>query len=58
MFQEQAVELVAEYTAKHGRWPNLHRLPHHNHLSPALLLGAESEDDVGSILCEFILSDK
>ena len=58
MFQGQAVELVAEYTAKHGRWPNLHRLPHHNHLSPALLLGAESEDDVGSILCEFILSDK
>jgi len=42
-FQKQAALLAARYTAVRGRFPELHWLAGHNHLSPALAIGSPAD---------------
>ena len=51
-FQQQAALLVDAMMAQHGRWPRLHWLAGHNHVSPALYLGAK-DDRVGPLIADF-----
>jgi triacylglycerol lipase len=40
-FQQQAAQVVTQWTASKGRYPEMHLLSGHNHLSPALSIGSE-----------------
>ncbi|MEO0061667.1 MAG: Phenmedipham hydrolase [Pseudomonadota bacterium] len=52
-FQRQAAQLVQEWTTAKGRFPDLHYLTGHNHLSPAVSIGSDV-DDVERLLAGFI----
>lgn len=43
-FQRQAAQVVAQWTAAKGRYPEMHVLTGHNHLSPALSIGSDSRE--------------
>jgi len=51
-FQRQAALVVEDGLARRGVWPRMHWLAGHNHLSPALFLGAEG-DRVGPEITAF-----
>lgn len=51
-FQRQAALLVDHWTARHGHWPRLHWLEGHNHVSPAMQLGAAG-DTLGPLIDAF-----
>lgn len=51
-FQQQAAYLTEAMMARHGRLPRLHWLAGHNHVSPALFLGAD-DDRLGSLITDF-----
>tara|TARA_A100001391_G_scaffold1033_3_gene1438 strand:- start:33235 stop:34098 length:864 start_codon:yes stop_codon:yes gene_type:complete len=40
-FQQQAAQLVEQWHAARGRYPEMHYLSGHNHLSPALSIGSD-----------------
>jgi arylformamidase len=40
-FHAQAAQVVSQWTAAKGRYPEMHLLSGHNHLSPALSIGSE-----------------
>ena len=40
-FHRQAAQVVSQWTAAKGRYPEMHLLSGHNHLSPALSIGSE-----------------
>ncbi len=40
-FQRQAAQLVYQWTLARGRWPEMHLLSGHNHLTPALCIGSD-----------------
>jgi triacylglycerol lipase len=52
-FQRQAAQLVQEWTTAHGRFPELHYLSGHNHLSPGTSIGS-LVDDVEMLLADFV----
>lgn len=52
-FQEAATRLAGEWGAATGRFPRLHYLPGHNHLSPAASFGS-SETEVEDLVAEFV----
>lgn len=52
-FQRQAAQLAHEWTVAKGRYPELHWLAGHNHLSPALCIGSD-QAEVGVILAGFV----
>jgi len=52
-FQEAATRLAGEWGAAKGRFPRLHYLPGHNHLSPAASFGS-SETEVEDLVAEFV----
>ncbi len=52
-FQKQAALLVSAYTRVHGRFPEIHWLAGHNHLSPALAIGSPA-DTLGPLIQDFI----
>lgn len=52
-FQRQASLLVSAYSAAHGRYPPVHWLAGHNHLSPVLAIGS-SDETLGPRIREFI----
>jgi triacylglycerol lipase len=52
-FQKQAALLTAAFTAARKRFPRMHWLAGHNHLSPALAVGS-SVDTLGPLIREFI----
>lgn len=52
-FQKQAALLVAAFTRARGRFPEMHWLAGHNHLSPVLAIGSPA-DTLGSLIQNFI----
>jgi acetyl esterase/lipase len=40
-FQRQAAQVVSDWTKARGRYPEMHLLSGHNHLSPALSIGSD-----------------
>jgi triacylglycerol lipase len=52
-FQNQAALLTAAFTAARKRFPRMHWLAGHNHLSPVLAVGS-SVDTLGPLIREFI----
>jgi acetyl esterase/lipase len=52
-FQKQAALLVDTYTRAHGRFPPLHWLSGHNHISPVLAVGTTA-DTLGPLIRSFI----
>lgn len=52
-FQKQAALLTAAFTAARKRFPRMHWLAGHNHLSPVLAVGS-SVDTLGPLIREFI----
>ena len=43
-FQRQAAQLVSQWVAAHGRYPEMQFLAGHNHLSPALSIGSDQRE--------------
>ena len=43
-FHGQAAQLVAQWVAAKGLYPEMHFLSGHNHLSPALSIGSDSRE--------------
>jgi triacylglycerol lipase len=43
-FQRQAAQVVQQWTAAKGRFPEMHYLSGHNHLSPALSIGSDQRE--------------
>ena len=43
-FQRQAAQVVTQWTAAKGRFPEMHYLSGHNHLSPALSIGSDQRE--------------
>ncbi len=43
-FHRQAAQVVGQWTAAKGRYPEMHMLTGHNHLSPALSIGSDSRE--------------
>ena len=43
-FQRQAAQVVEQWTAAHGRWPEMHLLSGHNHLSPIQTIGTDQRE--------------
>lgn len=52
-FQKQAALLTAAFTAARKRFPRMHWLAGHNHLSPVLAVGSP-EDALGALIQDFI----
>jgi triacylglycerol lipase len=52
-FQHQAVWLVEDHVAERGRWPAMHWLEGHNHLSSVSQIGSE-HDTLGPLIHQFI----
>lgn len=52
-FQRQAALVVEAGLAIRGGWPRMHWLAGHNHLSPALFIGA-SGDRLGPLIADFV----
>jgi triacylglycerol lipase len=52
-FQNQALWLVEAWVAAHGRWPEMHWLAGHNHLSSVSQIGSP-HDDLGPLIERFI----
>jgi triacylglycerol lipase len=52
-FQQQAALLASAFTQAHNRFPRLHWLAGHNHLSPVLAIGSAA-DDLGTLIRDFI----
>jgi triacylglycerol lipase len=52
-FQKQAALLANAFTAAHGRFPELHWLAGHNHVSPVLALGTPA-DTLGPLVRNFV----
>ena len=52
-FHDQAMAVVEAFMARTGRWPAMHYLPGHNHISPAPLIGSVA-DDSGPLIERFI----
>jgi triacylglycerol lipase len=53
-FQKQAALLVAAFTQTRGRFPEMHWLAGHNHLSPVLAIGSPAVDTLGPLVQQFI----
>jgi arylformamidase len=53
-FQKQAALLVAALTRARGRFPQMHWLAGHNHLSPVLAVGSPGADTLGPLVQQFI----
>jgi len=56
-FQRQAAWLVDAHVAGHGRWPEMHWLAGHNHLSSVSQIGSP-HDTLGPIILDFIAGTK
>jgi len=54
-FQKQAALLVAAFTQARGRFPQMHWLAGHNHLSPVLAVGSPAADTLGPLIQQFIV---
>lgn len=52
-FQRQAALLPTAFVRSHGRFPRLHWLAGHNHLSPVLAIGSTA-DTLGPLIKDFI----
>ena len=52
-FQKQAALLVDTFARTHGRFPPMHWLAGHNHVSPVLAVGTP-DDTLGPLLRDFI----
>ena len=52
-FQRQAGHVVEAALDRTGHWPRMHYLAGHNHISPALHIGAQT-DTVGPLLTAFV----
>jgi triacylglycerol lipase len=52
-FQNQALWLVEAWVAAHGRWPEMHWLAGHNHLSSVSQIGSP-HDDLGPLIESFV----
>lgn len=52
-FQRQAAFVATAFTQAHGRFPRLHWLGSHNHLSPVLAVGSPL-DTLGPLVRDFI----
>lgn len=52
-FQQQAAQLVHEWTHARGTYPEMHYLAGHNHLSPALSFGSDQRE-VEEIVAGFV----
>lgn len=55
-FQKQAALLVAEFARARARYPQMHWLSGHNHLSPVLAIGSAA-DTLGPLIQQFIARD-
>jgi len=53
-FQKQAALLVAALTRARGRFPEMHWLAGHNHLSPVLAVGSPAAGTLGPLVQQFI----
>ncbi|MDR2216670.1 MAG: alpha/beta hydrolase [Nevskiaceae bacterium] len=53
LFQAQAAALVAARWAAQQRYPEMHYLPGHNHVSSIMQLGSP-EDDLGPVMAAFV----
>jgi triacylglycerol lipase len=53
-FQKQAALLVSAFTRARGRFPQMHWLAGHNHLSPVLAVGSPAADTLGPLIQQFI----
>jgi triacylglycerol lipase len=52
-FHKQAAALVAGFVRARGRYPEMHWLAGHNHLSPVLAIGSP-EDTLGPLIQQFV----
>ena len=52
-FQQQAAQLVEQWYAARGRYPEMHYLAGHNHLSPGLSVGSD-QTEVERMLAGFV----
>jgi triacylglycerol lipase len=52
-FQKQAALLVGTFARAHGRFPEMHWLAGHNHVSPILAVGTPA-DTLGPLIQNFI----
>jgi triacylglycerol lipase len=52
-FQKQAAQLVGAFALAHGRFPQMHWLAGHNHVSPVLAVGTTA-DTLGPLVRNFI----
>jgi arylformamidase len=46
--------LVSAFTRARGRFPRMHWLAGHNHLSPVLAVGSPAADTLGPLIQQFI----